>query len=283
MSIWTKAATFALLILFSTTAWAVKPVDYMNPPVFDNDSEFLDCSDFGMEYMMAAEWWVTEYGKMHFDKEGNLVRINGFVKLSDQLVWNTSEPEKYISSEMLAGGDEHNHFILEFDDEENVILSLEAGLNWKAVVPGSKPIAIHAGMLRWKYDEANDFWRIKTENGKVYTSKFFVPAVGILSAAVMPNIPGVDSFKGISYHTHKWPQNEVELNGKKVGIIGTGATAVQIIPEIAKVVDDLTIFQRTPNWCTPLHNKKIPHERILLSAAGSSIDERCLGGHTDPE
>ena len=113
-----------------------------------------------------------------------------------------------------------------------------------------------------KYDEVHDFWIIKTENGGTYTSKFFVPAVGILSAAVMPNIPGVSSFKGTSYHTHKWPQNDVDLAGKKVGIIGTGATAVQIIPEIAKVVGDLNVFQRTPNWCTPLHNKKISYNRM---------------------
>lgn len=113
-----------------------------------------------------------------------------------------------------------------------------------------------------KYDDDHDFWVIKTENGETYTSKFFVPAVGILSAAVMPNIPGVSSFKGTAYHTHKWPQDDVDLAGKKVGIIGTGATAVQIIPEIAKVVGDLTVFQRTPNWCTPLHNKKISHDRM---------------------
>ncbi|MDC0985794.1 NAD(P)/FAD-dependent oxidoreductase [Alphaproteobacteria bacterium] len=123
-------------------------------------------------------------------------------------------------------------------------------------------IDFNTKVISAKYDESNDFWIIKTESGKIYTSRFFVPAVGILSAAVMPNIPGVESFKGISYHTHKWPQNDVDLHGKKVGIIGTGATAVQIIPEIAKIVDDLTIFQRTPNWCTPLHNKKIPNDRM---------------------
>lgn len=113
-----------------------------------------------------------------------------------------------------------------------------------------------------KYDDQNNFWKIEAENGKIYTSTFLVPAVGILSAAVMPDIPGVDSFKGISYHTHKWPQEDVDLGGKRVGIIGTGATAVQIIPEIAKTVGHLTVFQRTPNWCTPLHNKTISPERM---------------------
>ena len=113
-----------------------------------------------------------------------------------------------------------------------------------------------------KYNEEHDFWEIRSTDGKCFTSRFFVPAVGILSAAVMPNIPGVETYKGISYHTHKWPQKDVDLSGKKVGIIDTGATAVQIIPEISKVVEHLTVFQRTPNWCTPLHNKKISPERM---------------------
>ena len=131
-------------------------------------------------------------------------------------------------------------------------------------------------VLSAKFDDTHDFWVIETENGKTYTAKFFVPAVGILSAAVMPNIPGVQSFKGTAYHTHKWPQNDVDLAGKKVGIIGTGATAVQIIPEISKVVGELTVFQRTPNWCTPLHNKKIPPERMQeIKANYDEILELC--------
>ena len=137
-------------------------------------------------------------------------------------------------------------------------------------------IDFNTKVISAKYDDQNDFWNIETEGGKLYTARFLVPAVGILSAAVMPNIPGVDSFKGISYHTHKWPQENVDLKGKKVGIIGTGATAVQIIPEIAKVVESLTVFQRTPNWCTPLHNKEISPERMQeIKGNYDSILELC--------
>ncbi len=73
----------------------------------------------------------------------------------------------------------------------------------------------------------------------------------------MPNIPGVGSFKGQACHTHAWPKEGVDFSGKRVGIIGTGATAVQTIQEIAKTVGHLTVFQRTPNWCAPLHNGRI--------------------------
>ncbi len=73
----------------------------------------------------------------------------------------------------------------------------------------------------------------------------------------MPNIPGVGTFKGQACHTHAWPKEGVDFAGKRVGIIGTGATAVQTIQEIAKTVGHLTVFQRTPNWCAPLHNGKI--------------------------
>ena len=78
----------------------------------------------------------------------------------------------------------------------------------------------------------------------------------------MPNIPGINTFKGLSCHTHSWPKEGVDFAGKRVGIIGTGATAVQTIQEIAKTVGHLTVFQRTPNWCAPLHNGKISEEEM---------------------
>ena len=89
------------------------------------------------------------------------------------------------------------------------------------------------------------------------TTRFLVTAIGILSAPTMPNIPGVGTFKGQACHTHPWPKEGVDFAGKRVGIIGTGATAVQTIQEIAKTVGHLSVFQRTPNWCAPLQNGKI--------------------------
>jgi cation diffusion facilitator CzcD-associated flavoprotein CzcO len=92
----------------------------------------------------------------------------------------------------------------------------------------------------------------------------------------MPNIPGVESFTGVSCHTHRWPKEGIDLAGKRVGIIGTGATAVQTIQTIAKTVGHLTVFQRTPNWCFPLNNAKItPEEMRDIRARYPEILARC--------
>ena len=107
------------------------------------------------------------------------------------------------------------------------------------------------------YQEEARCWDITLEDGRRYSARFLLTAIGILSAPTMPNIPGVGTFKGEACHTHAWPKEGVDFAGKRVGIIGTGATAVQTIQEIAKTVGHLTVFQRTPNWCAPLHNGKI--------------------------
>ncbi|HEX3882210.1 MAG TPA: NAD(P)/FAD-dependent oxidoreductase [Stellaceae bacterium] len=107
------------------------------------------------------------------------------------------------------------------------------------------------------YREETRRWDITLEDGRRYSTRFLLTAIGILSAPTMPNIPGVGTFKGQACHTHAWPKEGVDFAGKRVGIIGTGATAVQTIQEIAKTVSHLTVFQRTPNWCAPLVNSRI--------------------------
>jgi len=107
------------------------------------------------------------------------------------------------------------------------------------------------------YQEDTRTWDVTLEDGRRYSTRFLITAVGVLSAATMPTIPGVATFQGQSCHTHDWPKEPVRFEGKRVAVIGTGATAVQAITEIAKTVGHLTVFQRTPNWCAPLHNSKI--------------------------
>ena len=87
-------------------------------------------------------------------------------------------------------------------------------------------------------------------------------AVGLLSAPTLPRFEGMDRFKGRSFHTFHWPHEPVELAGKKVAVIGTGATAIQIIGEIADKVGELTVFQRRPNWSAPLNNGPISDEEM---------------------
>ena len=107
------------------------------------------------------------------------------------------------------------------------------------------------------YDEAAGQWEIEVEDGRRARAQFLITAIGPLSAPTMPTIPGVETFTGESYHTGRWPHHPVSFAGKRVAIIGTGATGVQAITEIAKTVGHLTVFQRTPNWCAPLRNSRI--------------------------
>jgi cation diffusion facilitator CzcD-associated flavoprotein CzcO len=107
------------------------------------------------------------------------------------------------------------------------------------------------------YDEAANRWVIVIEGGRRARARFLITAIGPLSAPTMPAIPGVEDFRGESYHTGRWPHRPVSFAGKRVGVIGTGATGVQAITEIAKTAGHLTVFQRTPNWCAPLHNSPI--------------------------
>ncbi|MBZ0325037.1 MAG: NAD(P)/FAD-dependent oxidoreductase, partial [Alphaproteobacteria bacterium] len=106
------------------------------------------------------------------------------------------------------------------------------------------------------YDEAENLWRVRVGDGRELTCRFLVLGLGLLSIPTLPRLDGMDDFKGQSFHTFYWPHEPVELKGKKVGIIGTGATAIQVIAEIADKVEDLVVFQRRPNWAAPLNNSE---------------------------
>ena len=107
------------------------------------------------------------------------------------------------------------------------------------------------------WDDAANMWTVTLESGERARSRLLCTAIGILSTPTLPAIAGRDSFRGPTYHPGLWPHTAVDFTGKRVGIIGTGATAIQAIPEIAKQAKQLTVFQRRPNWAAPLHNAKI--------------------------
>jgi cation diffusion facilitator CzcD-associated flavoprotein CzcO len=107
------------------------------------------------------------------------------------------------------------------------------------------------------FDEKSNTWAIRTEKGDRVTAHTFICATGALSSANQPDFKGLSTFRGQHYHTGRWPHEGVDLAGKRVGIIGTGASAVQAIPVIAKQARHLTVFQRTPNFCVPARNGKV--------------------------
>jgi cation diffusion facilitator CzcD-associated flavoprotein CzcO len=110
------------------------------------------------------------------------------------------------------------------------------------------------------YDKEAQEWEVVINNGQRARTQFLIGAVGILSAHFTPPFEGVDSFKGTTYHTGKWPKEKVDFTGKRVAVIGTGPTGVQLITEIAKECGQLTVFQRTPNYCAPLRNGLVTAE-----------------------
>ena len=111
-------------------------------------------------------------------------------------------------------------------------------------------IRLNKRVVGGSFDEDEHFWRVQTADGEEVTARFVVGATGVFTDPKRPDIEGLDDFAGPVMHTARWDHG-LDLRGKRVGVIGTGASAVQVIPSIAAVVDRLVVFQRTPIWCLP--------------------------------
>lgn len=112
------------------------------------------------------------------------------------------------------------------------------------------------------YDEASNRWQVELKGGEPLTCRYLITATGQLSRPLLPNIPGMDCFKGRRFHSATW-DHDFDLNGKTVAVIGTGASAVQFVPEVAKRVNKLHLFQRTPNYFLP--RKDRPYTQLELN------------------
>ncbi len=118
------------------------------------------------------------------------------------------------------------------------------------------------------YSKKTHSWEVGVENGTSYTTRFLVTGVGLLSTPTMPKFEGIKDFQGPWCHTGLWPKEGIDYKGKRVAVIGTGASGVQAIQDISKIAKTLTVFQRRPNWCTPLHNGPISKEEMDQIRAG---------------
>jgi cation diffusion facilitator CzcD-associated flavoprotein CzcO len=110
------------------------------------------------------------------------------------------------------------------------------------------------------WDEASGAWTVRAEDGTEARARFVVSTTGVLSIPYYPDVPGRGNFRGEAYHTGQWPKEPLDFRGKRVAVVGTGSSGVQVIPAIAEDVASLTVYQRTPNWCTPLNNRPITRE-----------------------
>jgi cation diffusion facilitator CzcD-associated flavoprotein CzcO len=139
-----------------------------------------------------------------------------------------------------------------------------------------RDMTFNARVVAAAFDDAANLWTITLEDGREARAPLLITGLGVLSTPTLPNIPGRDDFVGPSFHTARWPHEPVDVTGKRVGIIGTGATAIQAIPEIAKTAGHLTVFQRHPNWAAPLHNARITaEEQKDIKARYKEIYARC--------
>lgn len=184
----------------------------------------------------GGTWYWNRYPGARFDSESYSYQYFFDKKLMDEWHWEehfAGQPEilRYI-----------NHVVERYDLRKDMIFNTR--------------------IQTAKYDEQHRTWTLTDQNGTQYTCKWLVTAIGILTSPVLPNIPGVNDFKGEKCHTARWPKTPVNFEGKRVAIIGTGATGIQTIQEVVKTVGHLTVFQRTPNWACPMHNAKIGPEEM---------------------
>jgi cation diffusion facilitator CzcD-associated flavoprotein CzcO len=125
------------------------------------------------------------------------------------------------------------------------------------------------------FDESAATWTVRFADGSEQTVDILVPAVGQLSQPVLPRIPGVDTFEGASFHSARW-DHDVDLTGRRVAVVGTGASAIQFIPHVAEQASELVVFQRTPSYILPKPDQRFGpvYRRVLRHAPGALKAER---------
>jgi cation diffusion facilitator CzcD-associated flavoprotein CzcO len=126
-----------------------------------------------------------------------------------------------------------------------------------------------------EWDESSWLWRVVFDSGESVTARYILTAMGMLSIPTKPRIEGIDTFEGTALHTFDWPDG-LDYRGKRVAVIGTGSTGVQVISTIAAEVDELVVFQLDASWCVPLHNSPIdPGAMDRIRATYDEIFQRC--------
>ena len=199
---------------------------------------------------VGGTWYWNRYPGARFDSESYSYGYSFSKELLDEWDWSehfASQPEilRYLQ-----------HVATKFE--------LTKDIQFSSVVQSAS------------YSEDARSWEIQLQDGSRFKSRFLITGIGLLSQPTLPRIPGIDSFKGQSFHTSRWPHEPVSYEGKRVAVVGTGATGVQTIQEVCKDVGHLTVFQRRPNWCAPLHNAKIDSDEMKEIRAGyEEIFETC--------
>jgi len=199
---------------------------------------------------VGGTWYWNRYPGARFDSESYSYGYSFSQELLEEWNW----------SEHFAGQPETLRYLNHVADK----FDLRRDIQFRSRVAAAT----------WEKDTRS--WNVTLQDGSRFRARFLITAIGPLSAPTLPRIEGVDMFNGQSFHTARWPHEPVDVAGKRVAVIGTGATGVQTIQTIAKTVGHLTVFQRTPNWCAPLHNGKIDAEtQANIKSGYPEMFKRC--------
>jgi cyclohexanone monooxygenase len=138
------------------------------------------------------------------------------------------------------------------------------------------------------FNETDNRWLVTTDKDVTLSARFCVMATGCLSSTNLPKFDGLDTFKGEWYHTGLWPHEGVDFTNKRVGIVGTGSSAIQSIPQLAKQAGHLTVFQRTANFSIPAHNRQLETDFVAevkadypAFRAANNLEGTCFGSRTE--
>src|SRR6478736_9807400 len=197
---------------------------------------------------VGGTWYWNRYPGARFDSESYTYGYLFSNELFDEWEWQEHFAEQPETERYL------NHVVDRFD--------LRRHMRFGATVAAAT------------FDESTACWTVTLGDGREVRARFLVAATGVLSVPFFPAIAGRDDFRGEQHHTGRWPATPVDVAGKRVAVIGTGSSGVQIIPALAETAASLTVYQRTANWCTPLNNRPITAaEQAQLRAEFASIRE----------
>jgi cation diffusion facilitator CzcD-associated flavoprotein CzcO len=184
---------------------------------------------------VGGTWYWNQYPGARCDSESHIYCYSFDDELLEEWEWSERYPEQPEILEYLQFAADH--------------LDLRRDIEFEREVESAV------------YEESAGAWEVTLADGETVTSQFFITAVGCLSEPFVPDFEGRDEFAGETYHTARWPHDGVDLSGKRVGVIGTGSTGIQLIPRVAERAGDLTVFQRTPNYIAPANNRPLTEER----------------------
>jgi cation diffusion facilitator CzcD-associated flavoprotein CzcO len=185
---------------------------------------------------VGGTWYWNRYPGARCDSESYYYSYSFSEELQQEWVWSSKYPEQPEILRYLE------HVADRFDLRRDIQLSTR--------------------VTRAVFREETDDWEIHTDRGDVVTAQFFISAVGCLSAANIPELPGLERFAGEWHHTGAWPHEPVDFSGKRVGLVGTGSTGIQVTPVVAAQAAELTVFQRTPNYSVPARNFSLTHDQM---------------------